>query len=42
VKTHPFKSPSEHWLSGLFAEIATLGGFLFAVWMMALLIIWVW
>ena len=42
MKTQPSKSPSEHWLSGLIAEIATLGGFLLAVWLMALAIMWVW
>jgi hypothetical protein len=42
VKTHPFKSPFEHWLSGLIAEITMLGGFLLAVWLMALAIMWVW
>ena len=42
MKRHTSKSRSEHWLSGLIAEIATLGGFLLAVWLMALAIMWLW
>jgi hypothetical protein len=42
VKTQRSQRPSEHWLSGLITEIATLGGFLLAVWLMALTIMWVW
>lgn len=41
LRTHWFKSPFEHWVSGLLTEIATFGGFLILVWLGALLLIWV-
>jgi hypothetical protein len=42
VTTQRSKGPSEHWLSCLILEIAALGGFLLAVWLMALAVMWVW
>ena len=41
LNTHWFKSPLEHWLAGLFAEIAALGAFLLVVWILAVLLMWV-
>lgn len=42
MKKHRLSNPSAHWFSGLIAEIAMLGGFLLAVWLMALAIMWIW